>query len=119
MLVTKEFTFDSAHFLPSYNGKCEDMHGHTYKLHVTVDGQIDNEGIVIDFAILKKITNNKVLSKLDHKLINDTIEVASCENIAVWIWNKLVDSSVFHDGVKLNEIKLWETPTSFVTYNGK
>lgn len=119
MLVTKEFTFDSAHFLPSYQGKCEDMHGHTYRLQVTVDGPVDEEGMVIDFAMLKKIVKAKVLEKLDHKLINDIIEVASAENMAVWIWNQLADPSEFPDDVKLHEVKLWETPNSSVTYHGK
>lgn len=119
MLVTKEFTFDSAHFLPSYHGKCEAMHGHTYRLQVTVDGPVDAEGMVVDFAVLKKLVKDKVLSVLDHKLINDIIKVASAENMAVWIWNELVDSSEFPRDVRLHEVKLWETPNSSVTYHGK
>ena len=150
MLVTKEFTFDSAHFLPNYYGKCERMHGHTYRLQVTVDGKVGENGLVIDFVILKKIVKEKVLNKLDHKVVNDIIEVASCENTAIWIWDQLVDlqglikeqlddpnlpesitkyfkdqndkdidTSDFSDQIKLMEIKLWETPTSFVTYHGE
>jgi len=119
MFVTKEFTFDSAHFLPSYNGKCENMHGHTYRLQVTVDGPLDSEGMVIDFVLLKKVVKAKILDKLDHQTINDTIEVASAENIAIWIWDKLKDSSEFPSEVRLHEVKLWETPNSSVTYHGK
>lgn len=119
MFVTKEFTFDSAHFLPSYHGKCEDMHGHTYRLQVTVDGPLDSEGMVVDFAVLKKAVKDKVLSKLDHKLVNDTIKVASAENMAIWIWDQLANSPEFPAEVHLHEIKLWETPNSFVTYYGK
>jgi len=150
MLVTKEFNFDSAHFLPNYYGKCEQMHGHTYRLRVTVDGKVGENGLVIDFVILKKIVKEKVLERLDHKVINDIIEVASCENTAIWIWDQLVDlqalikeqlddpnlpqsitkyfkdqadsqidTSDFSDQIKLEEIKLWETPNSFVTYHGK
>ncbi|MBU0705667.1 6-carboxytetrahydropterin synthase QueD [Patescibacteria group bacterium] len=119
MLVTKEFTFDSAHFLPNYHGKCENMHGHTYRLQVTVDGPVNSEGLVIDFALLKKIVTEKVLSKLDHHIINDTIKIASAENTAIWIWNRLVDLPEFSKKVHLHEIKLWETPNSFVTYHGK
>ena len=119
MLVTKEFTFDSAHFLPSYNGKCENMHGHTYRLQVTVDGPLDHEGMVIDFALLKKTVKAKVLDQLDHKLINDIIKVASAENIAIWIWGQLVNASEFPKEVRLHEVKLWETSNSSVTYNGK
>ncbi len=110
MLVTKEFTFDSAHFLPDYHGKCEAMHGHTYKMHVTVEGKVQPDGMVIDFAEIKKIVKEKVISKLDHHLINDVIETPSAENIAIWAWEQLEkDLSLF-------EIKVWETATSFVTY---
>ena len=150
MLVTKEFTFDSAHFLPSYYGKCERMHGHTYKLQVAVDGAVGENGLVIDFVILKKIVKKQVLDKLDHQTINDIIEVASAENTAIWIWEQLsdlkshiqeqlsdpnlpesitkyfkegesgeIDTSKFSNQIQLHEIKLWETPNSFVTYHGK
>ena len=119
MLITKEFTFDSAHFLPNYHGKCEAMHGHTYKLQVTVDGPVDKDGLVIDFALLKQAVKKQVLDKLDHKLINDIIKVASAENIAIWIWKQLAKSSEFPKKVHLHEVKVWETANSFVTYYGK
>lgn len=118
MLITREFTFDSAHFLPSYHGKCENIHGHTYRLQVTVKGPVDDEGMVIDFALLKKVVKKQILEKLDHAMINDTIKMASAENIAVWIWNRLADCSEFPEDVHLYEVKLWETPHSFVTYHG-
>jgi 6-pyruvoyltetrahydropterin/6-carboxytetrahydropterin synthase len=95
------------------------MHGHTYRLQVTVDGPIDKDGLVIDFALLKKVVKKEVLEKLDHKLINGVIKVASVENMAVWIWEKLNGNSEFPKSVKLHEIKLWETPNSSVTYHGK
>jgi len=150
MLVGKEFTFDSAHFLPNYYGKCERMHGHTYKLKVTVDGKVGENGLVIDFVVLKRIVKKVVLDPLDHKVINDVIEIASCENITKWIWDQLVDLktliqaelddpnlpesirkyfkdstdegidvSDFSDQVRLHEVSLWETPTSFALYRGE
>ena len=91
MLVTKEFTFDSAHFLPNYYGQCERLHGHTYRLQVTVEGEVREKGLVIDFVVLKKIVKKQVLDKLDHQLINDVIEISSCENIVQWIWGQLSD----------------------------
>ena len=115
MLVTKEFKFDAAHFLTNYHGKCEKVHGHTYKLHVTVEGDVKSDGMVMDFAELKKIVNERVIDKLDHTSLNDTIENPSAENIAIWIWNELKDISE----AKLYEVKVWETETSFVTYRGK
>jgi len=115
MFVTKEFTFDAAHKLTKYHGKCEKLHGHTYKLQVTVEGQPDDEGMVMDFVELKTLVTKKVLDKLDHSYLNDLLENPSAENIAVWIWEQLKND------VKGNlyEVKLWETPTSFVTYRGK
>jgi 6-pyruvoyltetrahydropterin/6-carboxytetrahydropterin synthase len=116
--VTKEFTFDAAHKLISYHGKCENLHGHTYKLRVTVRGIPDDEGMVIDFVELKKLVNNEVLDKLDHSYINEYIEQPSAENISKWIYDRLkhlIDS----EQRKLHEIILWETPTSFVRYKGE
>jgi len=116
MLITKEFTFDAAHYLTQYHGKCEKMHGHTYKMHVTVDGKVKDDGMVYDFVQLKKLVKDKVIKKLDHVLLNDIIKNPSAENIAIWVWEKLKKEI---KGAKLSEIKVWETTTSFVTYNGK
>lgn len=113
MKVTKIFTFDSAHNLIKYNGKCENLHGHTYKLEVTVEGVLDSEGMIIDFAILKDIVNKEVISKLDHKYLNDIFKFnTTCENIIKWMWEKL-DQKLKSETYHLDMIKLWETPTSF------
>lgn len=89
--VTKTFDFDAAHFLPNYYGKCEKLHGHTYNLHVTIEGELGENGLLIDFVILKKIVKERVLNQLDHSHLNDLIPVPSAENIAIWIWEQLVD----------------------------
>ncbi len=113
MQLTKIFTFDSAHFLPNYHGKCEDMHGHTYKMEVTIEGEPNAEdGMILDFKKLKEIVNKKVVDKLDHKLINDVIKNPSAEFIAMWAWDQLKDE------VALKQIKIYETPNSYVTYEG-
>lgn len=114
MLITKEFTFDAAHYLTKYHGKCENMHGHTYKLHVTVEGKVNEDGLVIDFVKLKDFVNERVIDKLDHSNLNDMFKNPTAELVAKWIWDCLEDI----EGVTLKEIKLWESPTSFVTYNG-
>lgn len=115
MLITKEFTFDAAHYLTNYHGKCENMHGHTYKLHVTVEGEINKNGLVIDFITLKQIVNEKIIDKLDHSNLNDRFKNPTAELVSKWIWKQLSNIKV----AKLKQIKLWESPTSFVTYNGK
>ena len=71
MLVSKDFSFDAAHFLTQYHGKCEHLHGHTYKLRVTVEGKVQSNGLVIDFGILKKIVKEQILDKYDHRCFND------------------------------------------------
>jgi 6-pyruvoyltetrahydropterin/6-carboxytetrahydropterin synthase len=141
MFVTKEFSFDSAHYLTDYYGKCEQMHGHTYWLKVTVEGKVQENGMVIDFALIKQIVKNRILNKLDHKTLNDIIPNPSAERIAIWIWKKLVDlqkllkaeagdpnmgeniremlkKGHFEKTLRLHEIELCETEGSCVTYRG-
>ena len=113
-LVTKEFVFDAAHFLPFYEGKCENLHGHTYKMHVTVQAEKDETcGMAFDFVILKKAVKESVVDLWDHQLINDHIENPSAENMAEFAWNALQKKDI-----PLYEIKIWETPTSSVVYRG-
>jgi 6-pyruvoyltetrahydropterin/6-carboxytetrahydropterin synthase len=112
MLVTKEFTFSGAHNLSGYDGKCEKLHGHTWTVQVTVEAPVGEDGLAFDFIRLKKIGEEKAISLLDHSYINETIKNPSAENIALWIWDRLKEE------LPLHEIKVFETPTSFVTYRG-
>jgi len=65
MLVTKEFSFNGAHKLIGYHGKCERLHGHTWKLHVTIEAPVGEDGLAFDFIELKKIVKEKALAQLD------------------------------------------------------
>lgn len=112
MLVTKEFSFNGAHRLIGYHGRCERLHGHTWTLRVTVEAPVGEDGLAFDFTRLKEIVQEKVLSELDHAYLNDIMENPSAENIALWTWKKLEEI------LPLHEIKVFETPTSFVTYRG-
>ena len=81
MICLKEFDFDAAHFLPNYNGKCEHLHGHTYKLVVKVEGTPDHEGMVLDFVRFKNLVKELVVSKLvtfqgKNQAVNRTLYVA-------------------------------------------
>lgn len=114
MLLTKKFSFDSAHKLLNYNGKCKNLHGHTYFLYVTIKGESDKKtGMVQDFSLIKKIVERKVIDILDHKYINRLIKQPTAENIAIWVWQCL------EKDLKLFKIEIWETPDSYVTYYGK
>jgi 6-pyruvoyltetrahydropterin/6-carboxytetrahydropterin synthase len=113
-LVTKEFVFDSAHFLLNYKGKCERLHGHTYKMHVTVQSEKDEEtGMAFDFVLLKKYVQEDIIDLFDHRLINDYVKHSSAENIAQFTWETLEKHNI-----PLFEVKVWETPTSFASYRG-
>ncbi|HEY8908741.1 MAG TPA: 6-carboxytetrahydropterin synthase QueD [Desulfosporosinus sp.] len=119
--VTKSFTFDAAHFLPNHKGKCATMHGHTYRLEVTVvrnNGQLINGGsddsMVIDFYDLKAIVTAEVIDKIDHKVLNEVLPFrTTAENMASHIFSVLTDK-LQSSGVIVEKIKLWETPDSYV-----
>jgi 6-pyruvoyltetrahydropterin/6-carboxytetrahydropterin synthase len=117
MIIFKQFTFDAAHFLPNVpeTHKCREIHGHTYKLIVFIEGPVDaHTGWVIDFANLKADVNS-ILDKVDHKFLNkiEGLENPTCELMAVWLWNQIKPLIS-----ELKKIELYETPTSGVIYEG-
>lgn len=117
MEIYKEFSFDSAHFLPNVpeGHKCKNMHGHTYKLKVFVSGPVHpHYGWIMDFKDLKDAIA-PLIDQLDHKLINDIpgLENPTAENITIYIWNHLQPLVP-----QLSRIELYETPTTGVIYNG-
>lgn len=114
MLLSKDFKFDAAHNLIQYHGKCEKLHGHTYRMRIVLEGQPDSEGMIIDFCEVKDIVKERVISRLDHSYLNDIITQPSAENIALWVWNELYDS-LRRDNCRLYEVHIWETETSSVT----
>lgn len=114
MLLRKEFKFDAAHNLIHYHGKCEALHGHTYRLAVVLEGIPDAEGMVLDFCELSDVVKERVVSRLDHAYINDIIEQPTAENIAHWVWDQIEDA-VTRPNCRLSFVEVWETATSCVT----
>ncbi|PMB05723.1 6-carboxytetrahydropterin synthase QueD [Fischerella thermalis CCMEE 5273] len=119
--VTKSFTFDAAHHLHLYDGKCKSLHGHTYRLSITVSGYVDEIGIVLDFGELKRLFQEEIDARLDHRYLNEVLPPmnTSAENMIVWIWERL-DDRLGEEGWKakghrLEALTLYETPTSYVT----
>ena len=136
MRVTKMFTFDAGHRLSDYEGKCKRLHGHTYKLEVTLEGKVDKLGMVVDFGELKNMYGLWVETKFDHKMIlkmgdsyNEKLAKSlpeddesicwveynpTAENMANDIFNifkgKLKEISY---SVKIIKVRLYETPTSY------
>jgi 6-pyruvoyltetrahydropterin/6-carboxytetrahydropterin synthase len=118
MQIFKQFTFDSAHFLPNVpdGHKCKEIHGHTYRLTVYVEGELEKKlEWVMDFAEMKNVID-PVVKSIDHKLLNNIsgLENPTCEIIAVWLWNKIKPEVPL-----LTRIELHETPTSGAVYEGK
>lgn len=126
--VTKEFTFDAAHKLTSgYEGACANLHGHTYKLLVTIgtdssiggDYSLNKFGMVIDFKELKSIWETNIAPFYDHKYLNESLSVwqTTAEIMAEDICNRF-DSSikVFHPELEVKRVDLYETPTSCATF---
>lgn len=118
LTVTKHFGFEACHHLPYYEGACHNVHGHSYKLDVTVGGQVikdgPKQGMIIDFKDLKKIVKENVVDKLDHSDLNNIYANPTAElmvtDIAYSIMQKLPKE------VYLVSVKLWETEDSYAEY---
>lgn len=110
--------FSAAHKL-EIGGKCEALHGHNYRVEVTVSGpSLDGMGVLIDFRDLKKWLS-EILEKLDHQYLNEipafTERKPSAENIAAYIYGEL-RSRISIPGVVLKEVTVWESDDARVTY---
>jgi len=121
--VVKEFSFDAAHFLPRYEGKCKKIHGHRWVLHVGVKGYVNpTTGMVIDFVEIKHIINQLIVDKLDHEFLNKVEEgfpkySPTAENILIWIIGMLEAVSARGPFIKhVSFVRLYESPTSYVEW---
>jgi 6-pyruvoyltetrahydropterin/6-carboxytetrahydropterin synthase len=145
--VTKEITFEAAHYLhnPKWDRaknlevfrKCSGFrkddpkvshypHGHSYRLAVTVQGPIqDATGFVVDFRVLKEILQREIFARFDHRFINKEVEPfrsrpqvqPTAENMAKVIWESL-EGPLKKEKVALRQVSLWETPDSSALYRG-
>lgn len=118
VLVSKEFTFDSAHHLHLYEGKCKSLHGHTYKLQLILSGKMDKRGIAIDFTDMKRIATERILDKLDHRYLNEVLPPmnTTAENMVVWMYEQIqlaLQEEGHAPNIRVEEARLWETPTSY------
>lgn len=118
--VCVENTFAAGHALRNYHGKCENVHGHNYRVRVTMEGEhLDATGLLVDFVEIKRLTNT-VIDKLDHRFINDIAPFdainPSAENIAKYFYDE-IDSGLKKDTpVRISEVKVWETDVSAAAY---
>jgi 6-pyruvoyltetrahydropterin/6-carboxytetrahydropterin synthase len=118
--LTKSFTFDAAHNLPDYEGKCQRLHGHTWRLDVEVAAHElqqtgGDRGMVIDFVKLKQAVQPILDQYLDHHHLNATLagilDPITCETLAKWLYYEL---RLLLPGV--TSVCLYETPTSWCSY---
>jgi 6-pyruvoyltetrahydropterin/6-carboxytetrahydropterin synthase len=116
--VTRSFTFDAAHMLPWHTGKCRNLHGHTYRLEVSVVGPLGPHGIVTDFADLDLVVRREIIDRFDHTYLNDLLDNPTAELVAADIWKRLEQSgwgSGWGDAtLRLAGLRLWETADSSV-----
>jgi len=138
--VTKEFNFEIAHALWNYDGPCKNIHGHSYKLFVTIIGAPINDetdpknGMVIDFGDLKQIVKQEIVDELDHAVILNSKAIENipeeisqmferrlivdyqptCENLVVDFAQRI--KKRLPDQLKLFSLKLHETETSFAEW---
>lgn len=135
--VTKCFTFEAAHRLPNYDGKCANLHGHTYRLEVTFSGVKDflihgdqfngdkaTDYMVVDFTKIKKVINEYIVNLVDHSYLNETFNMPTAEVMCVYFYytiravlEELKGSN--SDYLDLYSVKLWETPDSYALYCGE
>jgi 6-pyruvoyltetrahydropterin/6-carboxytetrahydropterin synthase len=102
--VTRAFTFEAAHQLPWHTGACRNLHGHGYRLEVTVAGPVNDDGIVIDFADVSGVVQREVIDRYDHTYLNDLLDNPTAELIAGDAWKRLEAA-----GMVLERLRLWET----------
>jgi len=112
--------FDAAHYLPNYHGKCENMHGHRFRVVARVEASgLDETGLAYDFAGLK-MHLREILSRFDHTCLNDVAPLdkigPSSENIAATIYDAL-QPRLSGSPVRLASVEVWESPTAGVAYS--
>mgnify|MGYP001580885810 CR=1 FL=1 len=116
MKIFKEFTFEAAHKLPlvSKNHKCSNLHGHSFKVKVCLDGPLNEMGWVMDFAELKRICS-PYIKQLDHSYLNEIqgLENPTSENICIWLWESIKPKMPL-----LFSIEVMETCNSSCLYTG-
>ncbi|MCO7127527.1 6-carboxytetrahydropterin synthase QueD [Sporolactobacillus shoreicorticis] len=114
-IVGRHFEFEASHQLPEKNvyGKCSKLHGHRYELTIEVMGEINEEGWVCNFSDVKKIVQEKVISKFDHSSLNDFFKIPTAEVVASNIFNTL-EESLKGQNYFLKSVKLYETSKCYV-----
>jgi 6-pyruvoyltetrahydropterin/6-carboxytetrahydropterin synthase len=119
--VAVEQSFASAHALRNYKGRCENVHGHNWKVRIVIEGEkLDQTGMLVDFLDVKSLLG-EILDRIDHQFLNEIppfdVVNPSAENIAEYFYQqlngKLAETPV---PVRIREVKIWETEIQSATY---
>ena len=118
--VAVEQTFAAGHALRNYKGKCENVHGHNFKVRVVIEGEkLDETGLLVDFLDVKAAMQT-IIDRLDHVFLNEVepfdIKNPSAENIAEYFYSEIERSLKSVVPVRVREVKVWETDIQSATY---
>jgi len=121
--ITVEESFAAAHALRGYRGKCENVHGHNYKVEVTLEGErLDETGLLVDFVELKRRLRN-VIERLDHRMLNEIPPFdrlnPTAENMARYFYEELaraLQESAAAGRVRVARVRIWETDSTTAAY---
>ena len=116
--ISVEETFAAGHALRGYRGKCENVHGHNYRVQLTIEGpELDKIGLLVDFVEVKRLIRG-VVDRLDHRFINDLppfdIVNPSAENLAKYFYDEI--GARLASPVRLGQVRIWETDITSATY---
>jgi len=118
--ITKVFRIEAAHFLPYHKGKCRNPHGHSWKCEVTISGKVREDGMIMDFADLKTLLEQQIVTPYDHTVLNMTlIQNPTAENIATMFGEKINRAMInAHPPYEcfVSRVRVWETETSCATW---
>ena len=118
--VSVEQTFAAGHALRNYKGKCENVHGHNYRVRITMEGeQLDSAGLLVDFLDVKRVMGDAI-EYLDHRFINELTPFdkinPSAENIAKYFYDRVSEGLKGETPARVTQVTIWETDTSSAVY---
>lgn len=124
--IIKRFTFEAAHDLPNHDGKCRGLHGHSYVVEVGITGHVNDrigepdQGMILDFDVVKQIFNENIHSRCDHAYLNEALPFlpnTTAENLAMWIGGEMQaglnrrNLSAAPRFAVVSVVRVWETAT--------
>ena len=109
MRIVTSCDIDSAHFLPNYNGKCHNVHGHRWHIEIELDGAVKEDGMLWDFSEIRGY-----FKQYDHVSLNDYVENPTAENLAILFASELKDKALNQERlIKKVKVRVFEAPNSY------